>query len=251
MRHRIIPVLLVDNRALVKTKKFKNKYYIGDPVNALKLYNEFEVDELIILDISARKMNKPPDYQFLSDLVSEAFMPIGYGGGIQNIEQMEKLFSLGIEKISINTPTLTDYTLIENCSKRFGSQSIICSIDIKKNIFGKKSVYNHTKRKCFKIDIPQHCQNLEAAGAGEILFSNVDHDGMLVGYDLETLTTILEVVNTPVVVCGGAKGLDCFAKAARLGADAAAGSLFCFSKGSGGVLINYPSQKQLKTLLTF
>jgi cyclase len=245
MRRRVIPVLLIDKGSLVKTKKFKQPTYIGDPINSLKLFNDLEVDEAIIVDISASKKDVDPDYNLLTDLSSEAFMPLAYGGGVKNTAQMSKIFSLGFEKISLNHALITDLSLLEDGAKNFGSQSIIASIDIKKNLFGKKRIFDHTNKRTLKQDIVQRCKNFEEAGAGEIFINSVDYDGMLTGYDLDLLAEILSAVGIPVVICGGAKSLDCFASAASIGADSAAGSLFVFSGGDGGILVNYPSQQAL------
>lgn len=249
MRTRVIPVLLLQDGGLVKTKKFKNPVYVGDPINALRLLNDMEVDEVIVLDISASKNNREPDYALLADMASEAFMPIAYGGGVKSVPQMSNIFMLGAEKISLNTPILSNLCLVEAGAKQFGSQSIIASVDVKSKFWGGMFVHNYLNKTALKTSLVDFCRSLESAGAGEILLNSVDRDGMYSGYDLETLDSVLNAVSVPVVVCGGAKSLDSFAAAARMGADVAAGSLFLFSSKNGGVLINYPSQQELNTTL--
>ena len=249
MRCRVIPVLLLDNGALVKTKKFKRPTYIGDPVNSVKLFNDLEVDEILLLDIAVGKHDGKPDYDLLSDLTSEAFMPLAYGGGVSSVDQMAHIFSLGVEKISVNSPLLNSYSLVEKGARHFGSQSIIASVDTKKGLFGDKAVYDHVRKRKTKLDVVKHCQALEQAGAGEIFLNSVDYDGMLTGYDLDLLDNVMAAVDIPIVVCGGARGLRCFSEAAKRGADVAAGSLFVFSGGDGGVLVNYPTQEQLNEVL--
>lgn len=249
MRRRVIPVLLLENGALVKTKRFKKPTYIGDPVNSVKLFNDLEVDEIAVLDIAVSKQGTSPDYDLLSDLTSEAFMPLAYGGGVRNIDQMAQIFSLGVEKIAVNSPLLHSYSLIEQGARRYGSQSIIASVDVKNGLFGDKLVYDHVYKRKTKLGVVEHCSALEQAGAGEILLNSVDGDGMLSGYDLDLLDSVLAAVDIPIVVCGGASGLGCFSEAAKRGADVAAGSLFVFSGGNGGVLVNYPSQEKLNEIL--
>ena len=249
MRRRVIPVLLLENGALVKTKRFKRPSYIGDPVNAVKLFNDMEVDEIVLLDIAVHKHGGLPDYDLISDLTSEAFMPLAYGGGVRSVNQMAHIFSLGVEKISVNTPLLRSYSLIEHGARQFGSQSIIASVDVKKGLFGDRFVYDHVYKRKTKLDVVKHCLALEQAGAGEIFLNSVDYDGMLTGYDLDLLDKVMAAVSIPVVVCGGARGLRCFFDAARRGADVAAGSLFVFSGGDGGILLNYPTKEQLNEML--
>lgn len=249
MRRRVIPVLLLEHGALVKTKRFKRPTYIGDPVNSVKLFNDLEVDEIVLLDIAVGKQGSNPHYDLLSDLTSEAFMPLAYGGGVRSVDQMARIFSLGVEKISVNSPLLHSYSLIEQGARHFGSQSILASVDTKKGLFGDKLVYDHVQNRKTKLDVVKHCYALEQAGAGEILLNSVDYDGMLTGYDLDLLDHVMAAVDIPVVVCGGARGLRCFSEAAKRGADVAAGSLFVFSGGDGGVLVNYPSQEQLNEIL--
>jgi cyclase len=250
LKTRVIPVLLLRNRGLVKTIKFKNPKYVGDPINAIKIFNEKEVDELIFLDIDATKKNREPDYQIIEDFASECFMPVCYGGGITNIKQVKKLFTLGIEKVSLNSTVMQNKNFIREAVAIFGSQSIVVTIDIKKSIFGKYQIYNHSSKKSIKTPYLEYIREVESLGIGEILINNVDLDGTQNGYDIELLKEIVKVVNVPVVACGGAKGLDDFKKVkeeAKVSA-VAAGSFFVFQGKHNAVLITYPKYEELEEL---
>jgi imidazole glycerol-phosphate synthase subunit HisF len=247
-RVRIIPVLTIDNEKLVKTVKFKNPNYIGDPINAVKIFNEKEVDEVVILDITATIQDREPNYQKIEEIASEAFMPFAYGGGIKNITQIEKLFKLGIEKVVINSALELNYDLITAAAKIFGSQSIVASIDVKSNIF--KKLHTFTKSGSKKINKPlvEHLSKIEQAGVGEIFINSIDNDGTYLGYNYELIKLVSEHVSVPVVACGGASKITDFSKAIEAGASAAAaGSLFVYTGKTRGILINYPNQEVLST----
>jgi cyclase len=250
LQTRVIPVLLLHNRGLVKTVRFKNPKYVGDPLNAIKIFNEKEVDELIFLDIDASKEGREPDYELIEDFASECFMPVCYGGGVTNIEQIQKIFKLGIEKVSVNLSALENLELIEKASKSFGSQSIVVTVDVKKSFTGKYQVYNHKKEKPEKKPLQEYLQNIENAGAGEILINSVDKDGTLSGYDTKLMKNIVESVTIPVIACGGAGSLEDFKKVkneANVSA-VAAGSFFVFHGKHKAVLITYPHYKKLEEL---
>ena len=250
LKTRVIPVLLLHNKGLVKTVKFKNPKYVGDPINAIKIFNEKEVDELIFLDIDASKENRGPNFELIENFASECFMPVCYGGGITTIEEIKKLFALGIEKISLNTSVMSDTNLIKEAIEIFGSQSIIVTIDIKKSLFGKYQIYNHKKKKSIKIPYLEYIKNIENLGVGEILINNVDLDGTQKGYDVNLLKTIANNVNIPVIACGGAGKLEDFKtvkKEANVSA-VAAGSFFVFQGKHNAVLITYPKYEELEKL---
>ena len=246
---RIIPCLLIDNQDLVKTVKFNNAKYIGDPINTVRIFNELEVDELIILDISASKSNKTPDYKFINEIVSEAFMPLAIGGGIKCIEHATKLIKNGVEKVILNDSLKDSYDLIKQISKKFGSQSVVVSIDIKKTLFGKYKIYNHVKKNFLNFEIETYLKSCVEAGAGEIFLNFVDKDGTYNGYDFDLIKSISHLIPVPLIVCGGAKDMNDFEVAIRSGANAcAAGSLFIYKGVNKAVMINYPGYQSIYKL---
>ena len=250
LQTRVIPVLLLQNKGLVKTVKFKNPKYVGDPLNAIKIFNEKEVDELIFLDIDASKKGRKPDYELIKDFASECFMPVCYGGGITNIEQIKKIFTLGIEKISINCFALNNDELIKKAVDIYGSQSIVVAIDIKKSLMGKYQIYDHTKKKNLKTPFLEYIKRVEELGAGEILINNVDLDGTQKGYDINLLKQVVNYVRIPVIACGGAGELKDFQAAKKEASISAvaAGSFFVFQGKHNAVLITYPKYQELEKL---
>lgn len=245
-RVRIIPVLTIDKEKLVKTVKFKNPNYIGDPINAVKIFNEKEVDEIVLLDITATKQNREPNFAFIEEICSEAFMPFAYGGGITTLKQIEKLFKLGIEKVVLNSCIDTNFNLITEASHIFGSQSIVISVDLKKNIFGKYQLMKKSGSKKIQYTLEDYIKKIEAHGAGEIFLNIIDRDGTYLGYECTLIETVSNLTTIPVVACGGANSTEDFKNAINATASAAAaGSLFVYSAQGKGVLINYPSQDVL------
>ena len=245
-RVRIIPVLTIDHEKLVKTTQFKKPNYIGDPINAVKIFNEKEVDEVVLLDITATKQNRVPNYNKIEEIASEAFMPFAYGGGIKTLDQIEHLFKLGIEKIVLNSILGQDLALITSASKIFGSQSIVASVDIKKGLFGKQAAYTQSGTKKIKTPLIDYIKTIEEKGAGELFINSIDLDGTYSGYDLPTLDAISKHTNIPIVACGGARNTSDFLSAIQSGASAvAAGSMFVYQGAQKGILINYPSQDKL------
>lgn len=245
-RVRIIPVLTLQNERLVKTFRFKNPTYIGDPINAVKIFNEKEVDEIVILDITATKEKREPNYNKIEEIASEAFMPFAYGGGITKLSQIEKLFKLGIEKVVLNSALGTNMGLVSEAAKIFGSQSIVASIDVKKNLFGKTNAYKISGTT--KIDVPlfDFVKQLEQAGVGEFFINSIDKDGTYSGYDLDLIKQLSNHLSSPIVACGGASSIDSFLPAIQHGASAvAAGSMFVYTGSTRGILINYPKQDDL------
>jgi cyclase len=251
MRPRVIPCLLLQDRGLVKTVKFKNPKYLGDPINIVLIFNDKEVDELVFLDIKATLENRSPAFDLLRNITSECFMPLGYGGGIRSMEDVRHLLSIGIEKIILNTSAIEGPTLVRSAADYAGSSSVVISIDVKKNILGKYEVYTHGGRKATGLDPVKHAVDVEGRGAGEILINSIDRDGMMEGYDLELIHRVSEAVGIPVVACGGAGTIQHLREAIKLGgaSAAAAGSMFVFQGPLRGVLISYPNPLELKTLL--
>ncbi len=248
LQTRVMPCLLVQDGRLVKTVKFRNPSYVGDPVNAIKIYNEKEVDELVLLDISATIEHRPPSMDLLRDVVNECFMPLTYGGGIRNMEEIKQLFNLGVEKVAINSSAVENPWLIKEASRQFGSQSIVVSIDAKKTFFGKYVVHTHGGRKSTGLDPLSFSKRMEEMGAGEILLYSIDRDGTYDGYDMELTRQVTEAVSIPVIACGGAGCIEDFAKAVYQGGASAvcAGSMVVYSKKGLGVLINFPSRAELQ-----
>jgi imidazole glycerol-phosphate synthase subunit HisF len=248
---RIIPVLLLSGKGIVKTIKFKKPVYLGDPLNAVKVFNDKEVDELIFLDVLASKKNIPPDYKLIEDIASECFMPVCYGGGISSIEQIKKILSLGIEKVSLNTQALNNPSLVQDAASIFGSQSIVVSIDIKKKLNGTRKVFSHSTDEMTSYNPLEYAQKMEQCGAGELLITSVDRDGMMNGFDIDLIKNIVNNVNIPVIACGGAGELAHFqiVKKETNVAAIAAGSMFVFHGKHKAVLLNYPEQGELKKYL--
>jgi cyclase len=249
LRIRVIPVLLLENGGLVKTVKFDKKTYIGDPINAIKIFNEKEVDELILLDINASKTNKEPNYKLLEYIATECFMPFSYGGGVKNLKQIRKLFSIGIEKVVINAALHSDVTFLKEAVQIYGSQSIVASVDIKKNFFGQYGVYSYLDKKIVTKNIKNFIQKLETLGIGEIVFNDVNNDGVMNGYNIELIKLLNSLTTVPTVFCGGSKNFNDLIKASKIGAMAlGAGSMFVYNGVHRAVLINYPKQTQLQEL---
>lgn len=248
---RVIPCLLLKNDGLVKTVKFKNSAYVGDPINAVKIFNEKEVDELILLDIEASKNHKQPNYDFIHKIATECFMPFCYGGGITTFDQVQKIFRLGAEKVSINSAFIENGNIIKETSRSFGSQSIVVSIDVKKSITGKYRVYDHKRKKLLKTDPIEFSRKAESSGAGEILINSVDQDGMMAGLDIKLIKAVSKAVYIPVIACGGARSLPDIRQGIKEGGASAvaAGSMFVFQGKHKAVLINYPEYNEIIKML--
>ena len=246
-RIRVIPVLLVQRGGLVKSVKFKDHKYVGDPINAVKIFNDKEVDELVILDISATSERRPPDMARIREITAEAFMPVAYGGGITRMQEIDSLINSGVEKVILNSCTASNVSLVREASEVIGSQSVAVSIDVKKKWFGKYRVYTENGSRSTEQDPVHHARAVVDAGAGEIILQSIDRDGSFKGYDLELIGMVSKAVKVPVVALGGAGGIDDFTNAIQHGASAvAAGSVFVFQGPHRAVLISYPSQQQLK-----
>lgn len=247
LRTRVIPTLLLQDGGLVKTINFAKPKYVGDPINAVRIFNEKEVDELILLDITASREGREPDYDLINDIVSEAFMPIGYGGGVRTVLQAQRLVSLGLERISFNSTALDSWTVISETSARLGSSSTMVSIDVNMDWRGRYRLYDARKKKNLKRDLMVHIVEAVAAGAGELFINDVSRDGTRKGYNIDLVAKICNAVDIPVIVCGGAGTLMDFKIAADAqAAGVSAGSMFVYMGKHQAVMINYPSHIQLK-----
>jgi cyclase len=246
-RTRVIPVLLLKGQGLFKTERFKNPKYIGDPINAVRIFNEKEVDELIFLDISATPERRDPNYELLSDIASEAFMPMAYGGGIKTLAQIRKILALGFEKIIINTATYSNINLVVEAKSIYGAQSIVACVDVRRTLLGQYELYSNSAQSRERVALRDHLTTLVSAGVGEVMVNSVDRDGTMTGYDLKLLQEVGEAVNVPVIACGGAGSIDHFSQAivqANVSA-VAAGSLFVYVGRHRAVMINYPERRVL------
>lgn len=250
LRTRVIPVLLLRNKGLVKTVQFDKSKYIGDPINAVKLFNDKEVDELVFLDIDASKENRKPDFDYIQSIASECFMPLGYGGGITSMEDITKLFSLGLEKVIINSTALQNLDIVKEAANKYGNQSIVVAVDVQKNFLGKYQIYSHNKAKHKQTDLVDYLKKAQHAGAGEIIVNAVDKDGMMNGYDVKLIQKLSKELTVPMVILGGAGQLSHLQEAVEAGASAlAAGSLFVYHGPHKAVLINYPTYQEFKQIL--
>ncbi|MBK9284917.1 MAG: imidazole glycerol phosphate synthase subunit HisF [Sphingobacteriaceae bacterium] len=239
-RPRVIPVLLLKGQGLVKTVQFKKPNYIGDPINAVKIFNDKECDELIFLDITASKENRSIDLKTVKDIADEAYMPFAVGGGIKDVKTAKALINAGAEKVIINSAFATNPDLISEIANELGNQSVVVSIDVNKNWLGKTFAYTHSGTKKVNTDILALAQLAAEKGAGEIMINSIANDGLMTGYDLELIKHISEHVSIPVIACGGAGKLDDLKAAHQAGAHAlAAGSMFVYQGPHKAVLINY------------
>lgn len=244
LRPRIIPSLLIHDNGLVKTVNFKNPKYVGDPINAVKIFNEKAVDELAVFDIDATVMGKEPNYSLIERLASQSMMPLCYGGGVKTVEQAQRIFSLGIEKIALSSAVLQNPKLITDISERVGAQSVIVVLDVKKKLLGGYEVYTHNGKKATGINPFKFVEEAQKLGAGEIVINSIDKDGVMKGYDLDLIAKVREKISLPMTVLGGAGSLDDIEKVIDQHGviGVAAGSLFVFKGPYKAVLINYPTQ---------
>jgi cyclase len=251
LRTRVIPCLLLKNNGLVKTVKFKDPKYVGDPINAVKIFNDKEVDELIFLDITATIENRRPNFKLISDIASECFMPFSYGGGIRDLSDAKNLFSLGIEKIIVNSYAHENVSFLKEASELFGSQSVVVSMDIRKNLFGKYEVFTQSGTKNTKLDPISFAKKVESMGAGEICLNSIDRDGTMKGYDIELIKQVSESVSIPIIASGGCGKIEDFRDAVINGgaSGVAAGSIFVFHGKHRAVLISYPPINELDKVL--
>jgi cyclase len=249
MNPRVIPTLLLKGDGLVKTVKFNKFNYIGDPINAVRLFNDMEVDELVFLDISTDRFERGINFPILKKIASECFMPLAYGGGIKSIEEIKMLIQLGFEKVIINSYAIKTPDIISDASELLGSQSVVVSIDVKKTIWNKQYVFINGGKENTKLSPVSHAIEMEKRGAGELLLTSINSEGTMRGYDINLINSVANNVNIPVVASGGAGEINDFKKAVQANASAvAAGSLFVYHSKIKGVLINYPSQIELSKI---
>jgi cyclase len=245
-RIRIIPTLLLDQGKLVKTTAFRHPGYIGDPMNALRIFNEKEVDEICVLDIMASRRGTPPDLAYLRTLTSECFMPLAYGGGITTLAQATDIFKAGVEKLIFGTAALKQPDLIKSVSEKFGAQAVVGSLDLRKDWLGRPRAFVTSGTVSTGKDPVAWALHLQSLGAGEILLQHIDREGSLTGYDLDLIRSVCEAVNIPVIASGGAAGLGDFLNAIQSGASAvAAGHYFVYKGTHKAVLITYPAPADL------
>lgn len=245
--NRYIPCLLLKDDGLVKTVNFKNPRYVGDPINTVRIFNEKEVDELIFLDIEATPKNREPNYKLLAEIADECFMPLAYGGGIKTLEQAKRIFSIGIEKVAINSALHNDLSLVERISEIYGSQAVIGVIDVKKNLFGKPQIVSDSATKKHSYSIKTWVGRIEDAGVGEILLTSVDNEGTWGGLDIELIKQITSISKVPVIAHGGAGTIEHLKSGIiQGGANAIAmGSMVVYQKKDFGVLVNFPDKELL------
>ena len=244
---RIIPCLLYDGSGLVKTIKFKNPSYIGDPINAIKIYNEKEVDELIVIDINATKEKRKPNFDKIADMASEAFMPFAYGGGVKTFDDFASLYKIGVEKVIVNSLIQENPEIIKKVIEHYGSQAVIACIDFKKSMFSGIIPYSYIGNK-IKMSLVDYANYLTTdIGVGELMLQSIDKDGTWEGFDDEIISTILNSVEIPVIACGGCGSIeDLKTVLYKTNANAAAiGSMAVYSKKGMGVLINFPNRDQV------
>ncbi len=250
LRPRIIPSLLVHDNGLVKTVNFKNPKYVGDPINAVKIFNEKEVDELAVFDIDASVQGNEPNYALIEKLANQSRMPLCYGGGVKTVEQAQKIFGLGIEKIALSSAVIQNPSLITEIANRVGSQSVIVVIDVKKKLLGGYEVYIHNGKKATGVNPIKFAEEAQRLGAGEIIINSIDQDGVMKGYDMNLIDKMVENLTIPVTVLGGAGTLQDIKKVIDkhkiIGV--AAGSLFVFKGVYKAVLINYPNKEEKEKL---
>jgi cyclase len=247
---RFIPILLLQEDGLVKTEQFKKPKYIGDPINAVKIFNEKQVDELVFIDIDASKNGDSPNYEFIQNIATECFMPLAYGGGIKTLEQAKKIIKIGVEKLVLNSVLFDDMELVKQISNLFGKQAVAASVDVKKNIWGKYCVYRHDTGKTENVDILEWCAMLEDAGVGEIILTSVDREGTQKGFDLELYKHIQGQVSVPIVAHGGASSMEDCSEVLNVESvhAIAAGSFFVFHGEHRAVLITYPKYADIKKI---
>lgn len=252
LRPRIIPFLLIHNGGLVKTVRFADPKYVGDPLNAVRIFNEKEVDELVVADMDATVAGREPNYQLIANLAAECRMPLCYAGGVKTPEQVERIISLGVEKVALGSAAAETPALISEAARRVGNQSIVVVLDVKKTGFFKRyEVFTRNGKYATRREPVEFARQAEALGAGELLINSIDHDGMMQGYNLDLVDAVREAVSLPISVLGGAGSMaDVQALIQRHGIiGAAAGSLFVFKGKYRAVLIQYPSREERDTCL--
>lgn len=251
LKIRIIPCLQLIESSLVKTVKFRNPSYIGDPVNTVRIFNELEVDELCFLDIRATSQNKKTNFRILEEIANECFMPLSFGGGLKDFETVKKIFAIGFEKVVINSYAIKQPQFITKVAEYFGNQAVIASIDIKKNILGNHLVFTNNGIEKTKLEPISWAQKLEELGAGELLVTSMDRDGIWEGFDVKIIKKISESVSIPVIANGGAGSVQHIGDVVINGRASAValGSMVVYQKKGMGVLVNFPDKEELEKQL--
>ncbi len=246
-RARVIPCLLLRGHGLVKTKRFADAVYVGDPINAVRIFSEKEVDELVLLDIDASRTGSEPNYELIAEVAGECFMPVAYGGGVRSLEQVRRLIRSGVEKVVINSAAFESMDVITQAAQVFGSQAVVGGVDVRKTLLGGYKVVAKSATVETKVKLDDHVRRLVDAGAGEILLNSVDRDGTMAGYDLDLIRQVSRIVTVPLVACGGAGTVEHLRAAVQEGGASAvsAGSMFVFHGKRRAVLINYPADLRL------
>jgi len=249
IRTRVIPALLLRNGGLVKTVRFRDPTYVGDPINAVKIFNEKEVDELVFLDITASKEGRGPNLSVLRDIAGECFMPLAYGGGIRSFDDAKAVFDLGVEKVVLNSAA-GDLGLISSIAAAYGSQAVVVSIDAKKKLLGRWDVFSHGGAKARGVAPSEFARSVVEAGAGEIVVQAIEREGTYSGYDIELVKMVSASVKVPVVALGGAGSITDLGRVVKEGGAtaAAAGSIFVFHGKHRAVLINFPTPQELQAV---
>lgn len=249
---RVIPALLLDNGAFVKTRKFKNPSYLGDPVNVINLFNRFEVDEIALLDIRASLNQREPDFDLIEQLASECWVPLAYGGGLLNWESVQRVFRIGVEKVIFNTAATEQPELIQKTANVYGSQAVVGSVDVKRSFWGKHECWITSGTKRIKCSPTQHALYLQDLGVGEVILMNIERDGEMNGFDLDLIQQVACALKIPLIACGGAGSREDITKPIhQANASAvAAGSIFVYQSKERGVLVNYPERSVLESLLS-
>jgi cyclase len=251
LKTRVIPCLLLRGGGLVKTKRFTDPKYVGDPINAIKIFNAKDVDELMLLDITENRQDRGPPFSVIEEIASECFMPLAYGGGIRSVEDARTILRLGVEKIVFNTTLWHNPQVVRETSMIVGVQAVVASIDVRRTVFGRYEVFVENGAKGTGVDPVDYALRAEGYGAGEILLTAIDRDGVMKGYDLELISRVASVVGVPVIASGGAGSISDFGEAVHRGGAhaAAAGAMFVFHGPHRAVLITYPSRRELEGVL--
>lgn len=243
---RLIPIILIEEGRMVKTTKFKNPKYIGDPINAVRIFNEKLVDEIFLVDMSVSNINSNPNFNVIENIASECFMPLSYSGGIKSFDHVKTIFSLGVEKISFQSIVFQNNDVIKKTISSYGSQSVVVSLDVKKDWFGNYKLFDHLKNKSRSGNLFEHIKEISALGVGEIIINCVDKDGTLTGPDLNLVNNISKLVDIPLIYNGGISSVSDIKNVFNFGVSVLAGAFFVYHGPHRAVLITYPNQCELK-----
>ncbi len=248
LRTRIIPALLLDDESLVKTRKFRDKSYIGDPCNTLRIFNELEVDEIAFLDITATSQSREPNYELLTDIATECFMPLSYGGGITSADQASRIYSIGFEKVILNSYAHQRPEVITDIATVYGSQAVVASIDVKRGLFGREGIRTHGGRKAQSAGVVEWAREMADRGAGEVLLTSIDREGTWQGLDIDLIRRVSAAIDIPVIAQGGVGTIDHMVEGVRQGgaSSIAVGASVVYQKKDFGVLVNFPEPSVLE-----